>query len=81
MFHLGDIVEEIATKRRGKIDNMSLNHDHKGQVTSVNYWRVIFSDGQQPLFGVITDELALQLVSCPHSEPEPGFYPERGIMG
>ena len=30
MFHLGGIVEEIATKRPGKIDSMSESRDHNG---------------------------------------------------
>jgi hypothetical protein len=81
MLHLGDIVEEVATGRQGKIDNISTNNDARGQVTSVNYWRAIFLDGKQTLYGIFKDEKELRLVSCPHAEPEPGFYPERGIMG
>ena len=33
--HLGDVVEEIATGRRGKIDNMSIDEQQ-----TVTYWRV-----------------------------------------
>ncbi len=80
MLHLGDIVEEIATKRRGKIENMSINHDANGQET-VNYWRAYFEDGVQPLLGIIKDEAELRLVTCPHTEGEPGFAPARSIMG
>lgn len=78
--HLGDIVEEISTKRCGKIDNMSITHGPAGQQT-VNYWRVFFTDGKQPLLGIIKDASELRLVSCPHAESEPGFTPGRSIMG
>jgi hypothetical protein len=81
MFHLGDIVQEVATGRRGKIDNLSQNHDAKGEVTSINYWRVFFEDGKQPLFGMVSDPEGIRLVSCPHGKPEASFHPARGIMG
>jgi hypothetical protein len=61
MLHLGDIVGEIATKRRGKFDNKSVNHDANGQET-VNYWRVFFEDGKQPLLGIIKDEAELPML-------------------
>jgi hypothetical protein len=80
MFHLGDVVEELASKRQGKIDNISITHEAGGKQT-VNYWRVIFTDGKQPLYGIIKDGTELRLVSCPHAPSEPGFYPERSIMG
>lgn len=80
--HLGDIVEEVATKRRGKIDNMSQNHGPQGQVVSVNYWRIFFEDGKQPLLGIIKDRSEMRLIRCPHNEDDggPRFIPERGIM-
>jgi hypothetical protein len=81
MFHLGDIVEEIATNRQGKIDNISQNNDANGRVTSINYWRVIFTDGKQPLYQIVKEPTEIRVVSCPHSDPEPGFYPDRPITG
>jgi hypothetical protein len=78
--HLGDIVEEIATNRRGKIDNMSITHGPQGQQT-VNSWRVYFNDGKQPLLGMFKNREELRLVSCPHTEGEPRFTPARSIMG
>jgi len=81
MFHLGDIVEEIATNRQGKIDNISQSNDASGRVTSVNYWRIIFTDGKQPLYAIVKDPAEIRVVSCPHSDPEPGFRPARGITG
>jgi hypothetical protein len=79
MLHLGHIVEEIATKRRGKIDNTSgLLVDGQEQTTQ---WRVFFSDGKQPLLQYFSDEAGLRLIRCPHSNTTPAFVPERGIMG
>jgi hypothetical protein len=78
MLHLGDVVEEIATGRLGKIDTV-LEHHANGQQT-VNYWRVFFDDGKQPLLGIIKDALELRLVSCPHTEAEPRFTPARSII-
>lgn len=80
--HLGDIVEEIASKRRGKIDNISLTHGSRGQVASVNYWRILFEDGGQPLLAIIKERSEMRLVKCPHREDAggPRFVPERGIM-
>jgi hypothetical protein len=68
--HLGDIVEEIATKRQGKLD-----------VQNPAYWRVIFTDGKKPIYGIFEDEAALRLVSCPHAKGGSRFIPERSIMG
>jgi hypothetical protein len=78
MLHLGDVVEEIATGRLGKIDTV-LEHHANGQQT-VNYWRVFFDDSKQPLLGIINDALELRLVSCPHTETEPRFTPARSII-
>jgi hypothetical protein len=71
VFHLGDKVQEIATGRCGKIDESRNNQE---------LWRVFFSDGGTPPLAYFKRE-ALRLVQCPHTEPEPGFAPERGIMG
>jgi len=75
-FHIGDIVEEVATKRRGKLDEAP-------QIpTDVRRWRVLFSDDAQPILKYFLSQTELILISCPHSEAKaPGFVPERGIMG
>ena len=80
--HLGDIVEDVASKRRGKIDNMSLNYGQQGQVVSVNYWRIFFDDGKQPLLQIVKERSGIRLVRCPHDEDSGGlrFVPERRIM-
>jgi len=79
MLHKGDIVEEIATKRQGKID--SISSSVTGGVETPNQWRVQFSDGQQPPLKYFTVQEKLRLVSCPHDEPtEPRFVPSRPIM-
>jgi hypothetical protein len=79
--HLGDIVEEIATKRQEKIDSMNQTHGAQGQ-TTVTHWRIFFGDGMQPILAIINDRAALRLVKCPHSDKgEPRFVPARGIMG
>jgi hypothetical protein len=79
--HLGDIVEEVATKRQGKIDSMNQTHSAQGQ-TTVTHWRIFFGAGMQPILAIINDRAALRLVKCPHTdESEPRFVPGRGIMG
>jgi hypothetical protein len=68
-FHLGDIVLETETQRRGKIDELRSN-----------MFRVIYLDGQQPLIQYYKDVSDFELVKCPHTESGPRFVPERGIM-
>jgi hypothetical protein len=80
MLNLGDTVEEIATKRVGKIDNMSIDHLADG-TQKVNYWRVLFNDGQAPVIQIFKDAAALGLVSSGSGPADPGLSPERGIMG
>jgi hypothetical protein len=81
MLQMGDFVEEIASKRQGTIDNMSINHGADGTQT-VNYWRVRFADGKGEPFVIFKDETALRLISRPKNEAGgPGFVPGRGIMG
>ena len=72
--HIGDIVEEIATKRHGKLDEAP-------QIpTDVGRWRVSFSDGAKPLVKYFLSETDLVLISCPHpDEKDPRFMPKRGI--
>jgi len=75
MFHVGDIVEEIATKREGKLDEVPQGP------TAVLRWRVLFSDGEQPLLKYFLNDSELRLVKCPHdSSGESRFVPQRGIM-
>lgn len=76
MFHLGDIVEEIETKRQGKLES---SRNVEGQ--PVLWWGVNFSDGKEPIKAQIKTE-ALRLIKCPHDEPtESRFVPSRPIMG
>lgn len=60
VLQMGDIVEEIATKRQGTIDNMSINHGADGTQT-VNYWRVRFADAKAEPFVIFRDETALRV--------------------
>lgn len=76
--HGDGIVEEIATKRRGKIDNIRASIVN-GQETPT-HWRVHFSDGQEPVMKTFMNESELCLVTCPHTGSEPGFYPADPIM-
>lgn len=69
--HHDDIVEVVATKRRGRIDLTS---------TSPVYWRVQFSDGQEPPFQLVK-EAEIRLVGCPHTGNRESFmYPANPIM-
>jgi hypothetical protein len=78
MLHMGDVVEEKATKRRGELNEAP----RPGIKTDVLRWRVNFSDGGDPPLKYFTNESDLALISCPHTEDkEPRFVPERGIMG
>ena len=75
MIHLEDVVEEVATKRRGRVDNTGGSLVNGQEVT--NQWRVHFSDGIDPLMKIFLNEEELRLVTCPHEISEPGFYPSR----
>jgi hypothetical protein len=79
MLHNGDVVEETATGRRGAIDNIGASVTNN-QETQTN-WRVYFSDGKEPSLKMFTKQDDFSLVECPHSNPEPGFYPSSSIMG
>jgi hypothetical protein len=72
--HLGDIVEEIATRRRGKIDT-GPTVASRGQVAA--NWRVIFTDGQKPLYKQFDHVQELRLLSCPHTPDGPSFRMKR----
>jgi hypothetical protein len=80
VLHLEDKVEEITTGRPGHIDNIG-SEGIVGQEPTPNLWRVHFSDGKTPLMQYFKNEDELRLIECPHEEPQPGFVPERGIMG
>jgi len=66
MLHIGDTVEEIATKRTGKIDSSRVN-----ELQEITRWRVLFSDGKRPLVKYFLSEAVLRLVQCPHSDSGP----------
>jgi hypothetical protein len=76
--HLGDIVEEVATKRRGKIDG-GPTLSTAGPIAP--NWRVIFTDGKKPLYKYFDKEGELRVVSCPHNQDGPRFRLNRSIMG
>jgi hypothetical protein len=79
VLHAEDVVEEIATGRRGQIDNIH-SEGVLGQEPIPNLWRVHFSDGKEPLWKSFKQENELRLITCPHADPEPGFAPTRPIM-
>ena len=70
-FHLGDKVQVIDSGRPGTLDECR---------NSGELWRVFFSDGEKPLLDYFKPD-AIRLIECPHDDPDPGFVPERGIMG
>jgi hypothetical protein len=76
--HGGDIVQEIATGRQGKIDGIN-SEIMQGRETQKN-WRVVFSDAKEPPLWTFTNRAELRLVMCPHNDSEPGFYPSEGVM-
>jgi hypothetical protein len=79
-FHNEDIVEEIATKRQGKMD--SIGSSVTAGVETQNQWLVRFQDGKQPILKYFMAQEELRLIRCPHQEPaEPRFVPTRSIMG
>jgi len=78
LLHGGDIVQEIATGRQGKIDGIG-NAIMQGRETQTN-WRIAFSDGKEPGMWTYKNRAELRLIICPHGDPEPGFYPAEGIM-
>lgn len=80
MFHNGDVVEEIATGRRGAVDSIGGSITN-GQETQ-NNWTIRFNDGKEPLLKIFTNLQDFKFVECPHQDKgEPGFYPSRSIMG
>ena len=75
MSHLEDIVEEIATKRRGKLDS---SHGTTGREPDT--WSVYFSDGNDPVMKYFKNLDELRLIKCPHDSTGPAFVPSRPIM-
>ena len=76
--HNEDIVEEIATKRRGKIDG--IDSAITAGFKTPNRWRVQFHDGKEPLLKYFKIQEELRLIKCPHDAPtESRFVPPRSI--
>jgi hypothetical protein len=73
MFHEEDIVEEIATGRLGKIDQIGCETS-RGHETQTQ-WHVVFSDTRAPGVSTFVSKAQLRLVRCPHSDPRPGVSP------
>jgi hypothetical protein len=68
MFHHDDIVEEIATKRQGKVDAVD-RYIIQGREMPRHRWRVYFLDGNKPLSQYFVKHEDLRLVKCPHLQP------------
>jgi hypothetical protein len=79
MIHGGDIIEEVATKRQGKVSGTGGSIVHGQEV--VSRWQVHFSDGKDPVIKLFLNESDIRLIACPHQPSEPGFYPADSIMG
>jgi hypothetical protein len=75
VLHSDDIVEEIETKRQGKIDEAPKRE------TDVLRWRVWFLDGETPVVKYFLKETELRLITCPHSDSDARFIAGRGIKG
>ena len=76
MLHQGDIVEEIETKRQGKVT------EAPKILTDTRRWRVEFFDGKEPILRYFTesDIHLIRLIKCPHTKnEEPRFVRERTI--
>lgn len=76
--HRDDIVEVVATKRRGKIDNIRGAIMNDQEIPT--HWRVQFGDGKEPPMQTFENESELRLVECPHTDSASGFYPANSIM-
>lgn len=64
MLHNGDFVEEVATKRQGRIIAVdTLIEDGKAKQQR---WRVSFDDPKQPNPQYFVKEDDLRVVECPH---------------
>jgi hypothetical protein len=67
-FHHNDIVEEIATRRQGRIEAVS-RYIVEGREVPPHQYRVAFLDGTEPRLRDFTKEEDLRLVRCPHIDP------------
>jgi hypothetical protein len=79
MIHGGDIIEEVATKRQGKVSGIRGSIVNGQEV--VSGWQIHFSDGKEPVIKLFSKEADFRLIACPHQPSEPGFYPADSIMG
>lgn len=79
MFHIEDIVEEIATRRQGQIDSIQ-SEGVSGQEQIPTRWHVVFSDGKQPTSKDFTSESGLKMITCPHCPSGPSLYPADPIQ-
>ncbi|MGA8430382.1 MAG: hypothetical protein WB729_11220 [Candidatus Sulfotelmatobacter sp.] len=79
MIHVDDVVEEVATKRLGRVNGT------RGAVVNgeerTSHWQVYFPDGNGPVTKLFANEEDIRLVKCPHETAEPKFYPLESIMG
>jgi hypothetical protein len=75
VFHLDDVVQEIATERFGELDSSDSDFGMPS-----NMWRVHFSDGKEPLSKYFKNVEELRLVRCPHQPDETTIVPSRSIM-
>jgi hypothetical protein len=76
--HGGDIVEVVATKRRGKIDNICGSIANDQEIPARR--RVQFEDGKEPLIQTFKIESELGLVECPLTGGAPNFCLTSSIM-
>jgi hypothetical protein len=79
MIHGGDTIEEVTTKRQGKVNGIRGSIVNGQEV--VSDWQVHFSDGKEPVIKLFSKEEELRLVTCPHQTSEPGLYPAESVMG
>ena len=77
MIHTGDTIEEVTTKRQGKVRTGGTFAN--GQEV-VSRWLVQFSDGEHPLIKDFFNDADIRLITCPHTS-EPGCYPAESIIG
>jgi hypothetical protein len=59
--HAGDIVEEVATGREGRVGS-----SYGAVGTPDERWLVFFSDGQDSLTKLLFNMDDLRLITCPH---------------
>jgi hypothetical protein len=78
MIHSGDTIEEVATRRQGRVSKGgSLVNGEE----VLSRWQVHFSDGKDPVIKLFLNEADIRLIARPHQTSGPGFYPAESIMG